>query len=233
MRVRRCLVAGERWHAKTGGSVVIRTVLVDALALVRSGIRMLLVSDGDFDVLGEGGSGEDAIRMARELRPDILLIDAQITGAPAAVKAVKEATPGCDIVVLVNRLIQAEAMEMFAQGVSGYVCKDIPGHVLLAALRAIRTPGAPRPIVASHDRAPVYVHVLPRTASPATLNALTKRERDILAELTTGNTDMEIAGRLQVSEGTVKTHIRNILRKLGVPNRTAAIAYALREGLID
>lgn len=212
---------------------MIRAVLVDALALVRSGIRMLLLSDGDFDVLGEGGSAEDAVRMARDLRPDVLLLDSQITGAMAAVKAVKEIASGCDVVVLANRLVQAEAMEMFAQGVSGYFCKDIPGHVLLAALHAIRTPGAPRPIVASHDRAPVHVHVLPRTASPATLNNLTKRERDILAELATGNTDTEIAARLQVSEGTVKTHIRNILRKLGVRNRTAAIAYALREGLVD
>jgi DNA-binding NarL/FixJ family response regulator len=212
---------------------MIRVVLIDAMALVRSGIRMLLLSAGDFLVLGEGDNAEDAHRLASDLRPDILVLDRDIEGAGSAIKAVKEATPACDVVVLTNHIIQTEAAKMFEGGASGYVCKDIPGPDLLTTLREIRTPGVPRPIIASGETPLPFVHVSPRRPHPPiAVNGLTPREHDILVELSTGSTDTEIARKLKVHEGTVKTHIRHILRKLGVRNRTAAIAHALRERLI-
>jgi len=213
---------------------VIRIVLVGTMALVRSGIRTLLVSAGDFDVPAEGTTAEDAVRLAGGLVPDIVVLDSDIERILPAIRAVKQAVPACDVVVLTNRLIQTEAMEMFEEGASGYVCKDIPGEVLLSALRMLRNPGEPWPINASMQTPTPLVHVSPRRSGPAApMNGLTPRERDILVELATGSTDTEIATKLNVREGTVKTHIRHILRKLGVRNRTAAIAHALRERLIS
>jgi DNA-binding NarL/FixJ family response regulator len=229
-----CLPSAKKWHAKDGECTMIRVVLVDAMALVRSGIRMLLLSAGDFLVLGEGASAEDARRLSGDLRPDVLLLDRDIAGALTAIKAVKEAVPACDVVVLTNHVIQAEAAMMFGEGASGYVCKDIPGQDLLTTLRAIRTPGVPRPIIASGETPLPFVHVSPHHMHPSIkANGLTARERDILVELSAGSTDTEIARKLNVHEGTVKTHVRHILRKLGVRNRTAAIASALRDGLIE
>jgi DNA-binding NarL/FixJ family response regulator len=210
---------------------VIRIVLIDALGLVRSGVRILLQSADAFAVLGEGESADDAVHLARQFKPDVLLLDRAVEGALAAVRAIKETVPACDVVVLTNRLTQNEAHEVFAAGASGYVCKDIPGGNLLAVLQAMRTPGAPRPILAS-ARSPLTVFRAPPAPHPTPPNGLTARELEILAQLATGNTDTEIARHLHVHEGTVKTHIRNILRKLGVRNRTAAIAHALRERLI-
>jgi DNA-binding NarL/FixJ family response regulator len=222
------------WQAKSGGDAMIRVVLIDAMALVRSGIRMLLLSAGDFLVVGEGASAEDAGRLGVDLRPDIMLLDRDVQGIGTAIKAVKEAVPACDVVVLTNHVAQTEAAKVFGEGASGYVCKDIPGQDLLTTLRAIRTPGTPRPVIASGETSLPFVHVSPpRLHSPIPVNSLTSRERDILVELSTGSTDIEIAQKLKVHEGTVKTHIRHILRKLGVRNRTAAIAHALREHLIE
>jgi DNA-binding NarL/FixJ family response regulator len=211
---------------------VIRIVLVDTLGLVRSGVRMLLQSAGDFTVLGEGESADDAVHLARQFTPDVLLLDRAVEGALTAVRAIKGTVPACDVVVLTNRLAPSEAHEVFDAGASGYVCKDIPGPNLLAVLHAMRAPGAPRPVLAS-ARSPLTVFRAPRTQQPTAPNGLTTRELEILAQLATGSTDTEIAARLHVHEGTVKTHIRNILRKLGVRNRTAAIAHALRGRLID
>jgi DNA-binding NarL/FixJ family response regulator len=191
---------------------------------------MLLQSAGDFAVLGEGESADEAVHLARQFEPDVLLLDRAVEGALAAVRAIKEAAPTCDVVVLTNRLSQNEAHEVFGAGAAGYVCKDIPGHNLLAVLHEMRAPGTPRPVLAS-AKTPLTVFRTPPTQQPA--NGLTARELEVLAKLATGNTDIEIAANLHVHEGTVKTHIRNILRKLGVRNRTAAIARALRERMIE
>lgn len=208
-----------------------RIVLIDALGLVRSGLRLLLQSSGDFTVVGEGETAADAVDLARRLRPDVLLLDRGVGGATSALRAVTDVAPACDLVVLTNRLTQHEAQEVLSAGASAYVCKDVPGDVLLAVLRAMRTPGSPRPLVASAQQPAVVVRPRPLPAAGQT-NGLTARELEILAELSAGSTDTEIAAKLHVHEGTVKTHIRNILRKLGVRNRTAAIAHALRERLI-
>jgi len=212
---------------------VIRVMLVDAMALVRSGIRMVLLSAGDFEVVGEAATVDDAHRLAHDLRPDILLLDRSIEGTLPAVKAIKGTIPTCDVVVLSNSFNQADAGRVFEEGATGYVCKDIPANILLSTLRAIRAPGEARSVVASLEGATFHSHPSPpRRQQPLPVTELTPRERDILLELSTGSTDSEIAKRLNVHEGTIKTHVRHILRKLGVRNRTAAIAHALRERLI-
>lgn len=210
---------------------MIRIVLIDTLGLVRSGVRMLLQSAGDFAVLGEGESAEEALHLARQVQPDVLLLDHAIEGALAVIRTIKSTAPACDVVVLANRLTQIDAQKAFDAGAAGYVCKDIPGDDLLAILHAMRTQGASRPVLASAT-SPFTIFRAPRVPRGQP-NGLTARELEILTELATGGTDTEIALKLHVHEGTVKTHIRNILRKLGVRNRTAAIAHALRERLIE
>lgn len=175
---------------------------------------------------------EEAVRLAHDLRPEVLVMDCTAEGALPAIRSIKAAVPACDVVVLTNRLVQPEAERIFAEGASGYVCRDIPGHVLLTTLRALCTIGESRPIILSSEARTLF-HASPRGRSVVQMNRLTTREIAILAELSSGSTDLEIARKFSVHEGTVKTHVRHILRKLGVRNRTAAIAQALRGRLID
>ena len=213
---------------------MIRVVLIDSLALVRTGVRRLLQSAGDIDVVAEGATAEDATRLVKELRPDVLVLDGGMVAAPQAIRTVKQLVGSCEIVVLTNLLHQAEAAQVTAAGASGYVCRDVPAHALIAVLRAVSEKALPRDVRSSEDgvsKGPRARGTRPQDLS--TGNGLTARELDILGELTRGRTDQEIAEKLLVGEGTVKTHVRHILHKLGVRNRTAATAYALRRRLIE
>jgi len=213
---------------------VIRVLLIDHLALVRTGVRRLLQTAGDIDVVAEGATADDAALLAVELRPDALLLDGGIEGAHEAIRVVKQHVGTCEIVVLTNLLHQVEAAQFTAAGASGYVCKDIPVPVLIAVLRAVCEKPPERHAHPSGNgtrRTRRPRGVKPQEA--AETNGLTARELDILTELTSGRTDQEIAEKLLVGEGTVKTHVRHILHKLGVRNRTAATAYALRRRLIE
>jgi len=210
---------------------VIRTVLVDSLALVRGGVRTLLHSTGDVWVVAEGATAEDALQLATQLKPDVLLVDKDVPGMMQTVRTMKERLAACEVVVLSNIMHPTEAARMLQAGASGYVCKDIPPHVLVEVLQSVCYPSMPH---RSHAPAPRRGDLAAITwrGRPGS-HGLTARELDIMTELASGATDQEIAERLRVGEGTVKTHIRHILHKLGVRNRTAAIAYALRSRVIE
>ncbi len=214
----------------------IRVLLADDLALIRHGIRALLSVVEDVEIVGEVASADDAVRVAREVAPDVILLDQDMPGdSLQATRAIKEAMPSVEIIIMTDRLDDVKALQAIEAGATGYVLKDIPVANLTAALRAVCNgraffhPEITRKMI---ERL-VRLTKDQRSRLHLETEGLTARELDILIELAKGSTDREIAAKFVVAEGTVKTHIRHILRKLGVRNRTGAVAYVLRRGLIQ
>ncbi len=213
----------------------LRVLVVEDLGLVRAGILSILSQVEDIEVAGEATNGADAVRLAALLEPDVVLMDQDLPeiDGPEATRLIKEALPSIEVIVMTDRLDAVKALEAIEAGATGYVLKDIPATNLLAALRSVCNgraffhPEITRKLMDRLGR-------LTREERSRQMEAegLTSRELEILAELTKGSKDKQIATRFTVSEGTVKTHIGHILKKLGCQNRTQAVAYVLRKGLI-
>jgi len=214
----------------------IRVLLADDLMLIRHGIRALLSSVEDVDIVGEVSTADDAVRLARELVPDVVLMDQDMPGdGLAATRSIKEQLPDIEIIVMTDRLDDVKALQAIDAGATGYILKDIPAANLTAALKAVCNGRAffhPEITRKLMERL-VSLSREQRTRMRLESEGLTPRELDILMELAKGSTDREIAAKFVVAEGTVKTHIRHILRKLGARNRTQAVAYVLRKGVIQ
>ena len=213
----------------------LRILLVEDLSLVREGILSILNQVQDIEVVGEASNGTEGVRLAAQLEPDVVLMDQdmpQVDG-PEATRMIKEAMPAIEVIVMTDRLDVVKALEAIEAGATGYVLKDIPATNLLAALRSVCNgraffhPEITRKLMDRLGR-------LTREERSRQMEAegLTTRELEILAELTKGSKDKQIAVKFTVTEGTVKTHIGHILKKLGCQNRTQAVAYVLRKGLI-
>jgi len=204
--------------------------------LIRHGIRALLSSVEDVDIVGEVSTADDAVRLARELVPDVVLMDQDMPGDGwAATRSIKEQLPDIEIIVMTDRLDDVKALQAIDAGATGYILKDIPAANLTAALKAVCNGRAffhPEITRKLMERL-VSLSREQRTRMRLESEGLTPRELDILMELAKGSTDREIAAKFVVAEGTVKTHIRHILRKLGARNRTQAVAYVLRKGVIQ
>lgn len=214
----------------------IRVLLADDLMLIRHGIRALLSSVEEVEIVGEVSAAEDAVRLARELVPDVVLMDQDMPGdGLAATRSIKEQLPDIEIIVMTDRLDDVKALQAIDAGATGYILKDIPAANLTAALKAVCNGRAffhPEITRKLMERL-VSLSREQRTRMRLESEGLTARELDILMELAKGSTDREIAAKFVVAEGTVKTHIRHILRKLGARNRTQAVAYVLRKGVIQ
>ena len=214
----------------------IRVLLADDLMLIRHGIRALLSNVEDVDIVGEVSTADDAVRLARELVPDVVLMDQDMPGdGLAATRSIKEQLPDIEIIVMTDRLDDVKALQAIDAGATGYILKDIPAANLTAALKAVCNGRAFFHPEITRKLMERLVSLSPeqRTRMRLESEGLTPRELDILMELAKGSTDREIAAKFVVAEGTVKTHIRHILRKLGARNRTQAVAYVLRKGVIQ
>jgi len=186
--------------------------------------------------VGEATNGEDAVLLTRRLDPAVVLMDQDLPKVDGieATRAIKQAMPGVEIIIMTERIDDAKALAAIEAGAAGYILKDIPAANLVMALNSVRQgqaffhPEVTRTLIErlghlARDR---------RTRLRSTPEGLTARELEVLVELTNGSTDRQIAAKFKVSEGTVKTHIRNILHKLNCRNRTQAVVYALRKGFI-
>src|SRR3970282_1958263 len=203
----------------------IRLLLADDLMLIRHGIRALLSSVEDVEIVGEVSTADDAVRLARELVPDVVLMDQDMPGdGLAATRSIKEQLPDIEIIVMTDRLDDVKALQAIDAGATGYILKDIPAANLTAAFRAVCNgrpffpPETPRKLM---ERL-VSLSREQRSRMRLESDGLTAREMDVLMELAKGNTDREIAAKFVVAEGTVKTHIRHLLRKLVARNHTQA-----------
>jgi DNA-binding NarL/FixJ family response regulator len=212
---------------------VIRVLLADDQSLVRAGFRMIIKAEPGIEVVGEAGDGAQAVTLAAELAPDVVLMDVrmpEMDGIEATRRIVRdEASPR--VLVLTTFDLDGYVYEALRAGASGFLLKDAPEDQLVAAIRVIATggslfaPSVTRRLIEEFSR---------RSSGdpPASLSLLTEREVDVLRLIARGLTNSEIAGELVVSEHTVKTHIAHILRKLGLRDRTQAAVAAYESGLV-
>jgi DNA-binding NarL/FixJ family response regulator len=214
----------------------IRILLVDDQPLFREGLRTLLSVHSDFEVVGEAGNGEEALKLARSLLPSVVLMDLQmpVLDGVAATRRLKAEQPQCRVIVLTTFDDDEMVFDGLRAGALGYLLKDVPSEKLGEAIRAAaRGESFLQPSVAAK-----VVAEFARLTGKPTMNAkalaepLSDREFEILRLIADGARNQEIAGTLFLAEGTVKNHITNILGKLGVRDRTQAALKARRIGLI-
>jgi DNA-binding NarL/FixJ family response regulator len=213
---------------------MLRVLVVDDQDLFRGGFAMILNAQADMEVVGETADGAEAIRVAGELRPDIVLMDIRMPGVDG-VTATARICEQTDAKVLVLTMFDVDeyVYAALAAGASGFLLKDIRRDDLVNAVRliaagdALLAPSVTRRLIADLAH---RGHAVPALA--AQLEGLTERERDTLRQLARGLSNAEIAAELYVTEHTVKTHVSNLLGKLGLRDRAQAVVFAYESGLV-
>ncbi|MBZ4487598.1 response regulator transcription factor [Microbacterium sp. cx-55] len=210
----------------------IRVVLVDDQGLFRAGIRMLVDSQSDLEVVGEAADGREAIAVVRATRPDVVLMDIRmpvLDGLAATAELLQDPDPP-RIVMLTTFDLDEAAARAIRQGASGFLLKDADPEFLLAAIRTVHAGSAVIAAAATRDLFARFADAAPAPV-PSTFLTLTEREREIFALAARGLSNAEIAGREFLSEATVKTHISRILAKLSLRDRVQLVVFAFEHGL--
>jgi DNA-binding NarL/FixJ family response regulator len=212
-----------------------RVLIADDQALVRAGFRKLLESTVDIEVVGEAADGQDAVEQARRLRPTLVLMDIRmprLDGIEATRRLTAEAS-GVRVLILTTFGLDDYVYEALRAGASGFMLKDAPPEELLAAIEVIARGDA---LIAPAVTRSVIEEFVRRSPAPPpqppSLEELTQREREVLELLARGLSNAEIAERLVVSPGTVKTHVAHVLSKLGLRDRVQAVILAYESGLV-
>lgn len=214
---------------------MIRVAIADDQALVRSGFRMILDARPDLEVVGEAEDGEQAVELVRELQPDVLLLDVRmpnLDGIEATRRIVADDSP-TRILILTTFDLDDYVHDAVRAGASGFLLKDVRPAELVDAIRLVASGNAlltPNALERLLER---YGTPKPSAPGGTALPALTEREREILQLVAEGLSNAEIAARLVLSETTIKTHISNLLRKLGVRDRVQAVIAAYDSGLVE
>ena len=220
---------------------MIRVLIADDQALVRAGFRMILDAEDDLEVVGEATTGAEAVDQAVALRPDVVLMDIrmpELDGIEATRRVCGEGAGGEDarpirVLMLTTFDLNEYVYEALRAGASGFLLKDVSAAGLLAGIRtiargeALLAPSVTRRLVERFAAEPV-----PSEELTGRLAELTARERDVLELLARGLSNAEIAHQLVVSDATVKTHVANVLLKLGVRDRAQAVVLAYETGLV-
>jgi len=206
----------------------IRVMLVDDHAMVRRGLATFLRVFDDLLLVGEAESGEAAIQLCAGVTPDVILMDMVLPGmdGAATTRVIRQQFPRTQVLALTSFKEEELVKNALDAGAIGYLLKDVSADELA---RAIRAADGGRSTL-SPDVAQVIVHAAGQPPKPGL--DLTDRERTVLALMVEGLNNTQIAGRLTVSPSTIKSHVSNILSKLGVSSRTEAVALALRHGLV-
>jgi two-component system response regulator NreC len=210
---------------------VIRAVVVDDHAVVRSGIKLLLEREEDIEVVGEAGNAKDAIFRARALTPDVILLDVIMpgeSGIDVLPSLLKEA-PEAKVLVLSMQDDPSYVREAFAAGAHGYVLKEAADEEVVAAVREIANGG--RYVHPALGARMIAAEAEARAAAEA--DPLSEREREVLRLLALGHTNQEIAKMLYISVRTAETHRAHIMRKLQLSTRAELVRYALSQGLLE
>ncbi|TGO06249.1 response regulator [Serinibacter arcticus] len=228
----------------------VRIVLVDDHALMREGIRTILQLQGDIDVVGQAGSGEEAIEVVRRERPDVVCMDVEmpgIGGLEATRRLVADPDVSARVLVLTTFEREDYLLAALTAGASGFLLKNSRPEQLADGIRAIAagdsllSPEVTRAVIeravaGGNGAVDAPAHASPSIGDPASAAAvasLTEREVEVLALLAQGLSNDEIAAQLFVGRATVKTHVSNVLMKLALRDRVQAVAFAYRHGLVD
>ncbi len=209
----------------------IRVLLVDDQQLVRMGFRMLLDAEDGIDVVGEAGDGNEAVRLAGALRPDVVLMDIRMPGLDgiAATRAILAEHPDCRVIVLTTFDLDEYAFGGLRAGASGFLLKDARPGELIAAIRSVAQGDAVVSARVTRRMLELFGGQLP--AETDELASLTPREHEVLLAIAEGLSNTEIAQNLFLSESTVKTHVGRVLMKLGLRDRIQAVIFAYEHGL--
>jgi DNA-binding NarL/FixJ family response regulator len=210
----------------------LRVLIADDQPLMRAGFRAVLEATGEIEVVAEAGDGLEAVRAARAARPDVVLMDIRMPNLDG-IEAIKQ-LPGHRVLVLTTFGLDDYIVEALRAGASGFITKDVPVEELIRAVRviasgdALLTPAVTRQLL---DRVARRLPA-PLSHGPEQLEELTEREREVLELLARGLSNAEIAHALVIGEATVKTHVSNVLMKLGLRDRVQAVVLAYEIGLI-
>ena len=208
--------------------MAIRVLITDDHGVVRQGLRMFLSLDPDIQVVGEAANGQEAVAMARELQPDVVLMDLlmPVMDGLQATRAIRTEMPEVEILALTSVLEGASITRAIRAGAIGYLLKDTDAEELHRALRGAaegRVQLAPE----------VAARLMREVKAPESPEELTERETEVLRLLARGKANKQIASELLVEEETAKAHVSSILLKLGLQSRTQAALHAVRTGLVS
>jgi DNA-binding NarL/FixJ family response regulator len=215
---------------------VIRVLIADDQTLVRDGFRMILDAQEDIEVVGEAADGMEAIAKARELGPDVVLMDVRMPGLDG-IEATRQVVDGrmeTRVLMLTTFDLNEYVYEAMRAGASGFLLKDVPRSHLVDGVRtiaagdALLAPGITRRLIEQFIRRPP-----PGSSRPEGLDELTDRELEVLRLVARGRSNAEIGKELFVSEATVKTHVAHVFRKLELRDRVQAVVLAYESGLVQ
>jgi DNA-binding NarL/FixJ family response regulator len=217
--------------------VTVEIMLVDDQAVVRAGFRTILEAELDLRVVGEASDGAQAVRMARQLRPDLVVMDIRMPGLDGIQATEQLAGADVDDPITVLAVTTFDLDEYIfgalRSGASGFLLKDVEPDDLVAAVRTVAgghglvAPQLTRRLIAE------FARLRPRQPEPALLGELTERERETLVLVARGLSNMEIAEHLMVGLSTVKTHVGGLLAKLGCRDRVQAVVFAYENGIVE
>jgi two-component system, NarL family, response regulator LiaR len=208
---------------------MIRVLIVDDHAVVRGGLNFFLSTTDDIEVVGEAADGEQALHMSAQLHPDVVLMDMMMPQMDGftAMQLIRERYPHIRVIALTSFLEGEFVQRALQAGASGYLLKDVQARDLADAIRAAN---AGRSTLAQ-EATQALIRTMAQPAQPG--EALSEREREVLVHMARGLSNGEIAAQLTISTNTVRHHVRNILAKLEVTNRTEAVHVAMQRGLVE
>jgi DNA-binding NarL/FixJ family response regulator len=207
-------------------------VIADDQPMMRAGFKAVLEATGDIEVVAEASNGEEAVRAAGELAPDVVLMDIRMPGMDG-IEATRR-LPRQRVLILTTFGLDQYIIDALRAGASGFLLKDAPTHEVVAAVRAVAAGDAVLSAAVTRQLLDQVARRLPAPVSvrPDELDSLTEREHEVLRMLANGLSNAEIAAALVVSEATVKSHVSHILGKLGLRDRVQAVIYAYETRLI-
>ncbi|MEV4598414.1 response regulator transcription factor [Amycolatopsis sp. NPDC049253] len=207
-------------------------LICDDQELVRVGLRMIVDSQPDLAVVAEADDGAEAVRIARERRPDLVLMDVRmpVLDGVAATERICAALPDVRVLVITTFDLDEYAYSALRAGASGFLVKDAPSDEMLVAIRGVLRGDAM--VSPSVTRRLLDRYLTGRPVESAKLGSLTEREKDVLGLIARGLSNGEIAGKLFIGETTVKTHVGRVLAKLGLRDRVHAVVFAYESGLV-